>query len=71
MPTNYPDDFDSFNNPNPNDQLNDILVPHHLQHTNANDAIEAIENELGLNPSGTHASVLDRFENGTVDGGTF
>lgn len=71
MPTSYPDDFDEFNNPNANDQLNNVLVPHHLQHTNANDAIEAIELELGLNPSGEHASVVDRFNNGTIDGGTF
>lgn len=71
MPTSYPDDFDSFNNPNATDQLSGVLVPHHLQHTNANDAIEAIELELGLSPSGSHLSVADRFENGTIDGGEF
>lgn len=71
MPTSYPNDFDDFENPNADDPLDSVLVPHHLQHTNANDAIEAIEMELGLNPSGDHSSVSDRFINGTIDGGTF
>lgn len=71
MPTNYPNSLDAFQNPNANDQLNSVVVPHNIQHTNANDAIEAIEAELGTNPSGSHTTVSDRFDNGTIDGGTF
>jgi hypothetical protein len=71
MPTNYPNSLDNFNNPGANDLLDSVIVPHNLQHTNANDAIEAIEAELGTNPSGSHTTVSDRFNNGTIDGGTF
>lgn len=63
MSTNYPSSIDSFTNPNPNDHLNSELVPHAEQHTNANDAIEAIETILGINPSGIHVTVKDRIIN--------
>lgn len=78
MPTNYPNSFDSFINPSANDLLSSVTVPHNVQHTNANDAIEAIENELGLQPSGAHTTVADRLDNiensfttFIIDGGTF
>jgi len=71
MPTNYPNSLDAFQNPNADDPLNSVAVPHNMQHTNANDAIEAVEAELGTNPSGSHTTVSDRFDNGTIDGGTF
>lgn len=78
MPTNYPNNIDAFNNPNADDLLDSIVVPHNVQHTNANDAIEAIETELGIQPSGAQATVADRlnviennFSTFIVDGGTF
>lgn len=78
MPTNYPNSLDNFTNPTGNDFLNSVTVPHHQQHTNANDAIEAIEGELGISPSGAFATVADRlndiesnFSDFIVDGGTF
>ena len=44
MPTNFPSSVDSLTNPVSNDSLNS--PSHSLQHTNANDAIEAIEGYL-------------------------
>lgn len=41
MATNFPSSVDNFTNPTSNDSLNS--PSHSLQHTNANDAIEAIE----------------------------
>ena len=78
MPTNYPNSLDNFTNPTADNFLNSATVPHHLQHANANDAIEAIENELGISPSGPFATVSDRlddiesnFADFIIDGGTF
>ena len=60
MATNYPGGLDSLTNPSSGDALDS---PSHAgQHTNANDAIEAIETELGTDPSGGSATVKARFE---------
>ena len=45
MPTNFPANLDVLVNPQPNDSVE--LVPHADQHTNANDAIEALETKVG------------------------
>jgi hypothetical protein len=37
-------------------------VPHAAQHANANDAIEAIESTLGVNPQGSSATVVARLD---------
>lgn len=78
MPTNYPNSLDIFNNPTADDFLNSVTVPHNVQHSNANDAIEAIEAELGVQPSGNQATVAARldsiegsFATFIIDGGTF
>ena len=64
MPTDYPAGLDDFDNPSDadGDQLDTPGVLHDEQHANANDAIEAIEAELGTLPSGAQATVRDRFE---------
>jgi hypothetical protein len=49
MPTNFPTGVDNFVNPTPTDSLN--APAHSTQHTNANDAIEAIEGYI-LNGTG-------------------
>lgn len=74
----YPNQIDNFTNPLANDTLDSATVPHHLQHANANDAIEAIETELGVQPSGPYATVAERLTtiegslgNLVIDGGTF
>ena len=59
MATNYPSGLDSLSNPAGSDALS---TGHASQHANANDAIEAIETELGTDPSGASATVKARFE---------
>ena len=49
MPSQFPAALDSFTNPTTTDTL--ASVPHHLQHANANDAIEALEAKLGVDDS--------------------
>jgi hypothetical protein len=61
MATNYPGALDSLTNPTASDTLDSATVPHASQHANANDAIEAIESTLGVNPQGSSASVAARF----------
>lgn len=61
MPTSYPNSFDNFVNPTATDYLDSVAVPHADQHANANDAIEAIQAILGINPSGSYATVKDRI----------
>ena len=60
MASNYPGAIDSFTNPGSGDALNS--PSHAAQHANANDAIEAIETELGTDPAGASATVKARFE---------
>ena len=62
MATNYPGGIDNFSNPTATDYLDSATVPHATQHANTNDAIEAIEGELGTNPKGSKASVKARLD---------
>jgi hypothetical protein len=62
MATSYPTSLDNFTNPTGSDTLDSATVPHATQHANANDAIEAIEAELGTNPKGTSATVKARLD---------
>lgn len=62
MATSYPGAIDAFSNPTASDDLDSVTVPHHLQHTNVNDAVEAIQAELGTDPSGSFATVRQRLE---------
>lgn len=59
MATNYPDDYDGF--VNPNSFTSQSQVSHSEQHSNANDAIEAIQHALGLLPQGSSSTVADRL----------
>ena len=60
MPTSYPGALDAFVNPTAADTLSN--PPHDGQHTNINDAVEAIEAELGVNPRGAFATVRARLD---------
>jgi len=62
MATSYPGALDSLTNPTATDTLDSATVPHAAQHANANDAIEAIEATLGINPQGSSATVKARFD---------
>lgn len=59
MATNYPGALDALTNPTATDNM--ATVSHSSQHANANDAIEAIQAELGINPSGSESTVVDRL----------
>jgi hypothetical protein len=61
MATNYPNSLDILINPTASDTLNSPTVPHVDQHANANDAIEAIQTVLGVNPAGGYLTVKDRI----------
>lgn len=63
MAIQYPNSLDILVNPGPNDTLNSGAVPHHQQHTDLNDAVEAIQTVLGINPAGIHLTVKDRIIN--------
>lgn len=59
MASNYPAALDSLSNPDGGDALS---TGHAAQHGNVNDAVEAIEGELGTDPAGASATVKARFE---------
>lgn len=61
MPTNYPNQLDVLINPASTDTLNSNTVPHHQQHANINDAVEAIQTVIGLNPAGSHLTIKERI----------
>jgi len=61
MTTSYPSGLDTFVNPTSTDTLDSATVPHAGQHDNINDAVLAIETELGTSPKGTFASVKARL----------
>ncbi len=59
MASSYPSSADALSNPASGDALS---TGHAAQHANANDAIEAIEATLGLNPQGGSATVKARLD---------
>jgi len=61
MPIQYPAALDNFTNPTVNDRLDSATVPHHKQHSDLNDAVEAIQTVIGLNPAGSHLTVKERI----------
>jgi hypothetical protein len=61
MSTSYPGSLDNFINPTATDTLDSSTVPHHQQHSNLNDAMEAVQTVLGLNPAGSHLTIKDRI----------
>ncbi len=63
MTTSYPSGLDSFTNPTATDELDDEIGTrtHSEFHADTNDAIEAIQAELGTDPSGSEATVKARI----------
>lgn len=59
MASSYPGGLDALTNPTGSDSM--ASVSHAGQHANANDAIEAIQAELGTDPAGASATVAARF----------
>ena len=48
MPTDFPTTIDAFVNPSPGSSLRGTNVSHSAQHADANDAIEALEEKMGI-----------------------
>ena len=68
MATSFPENLDSLVNPQPTDSVE--LVSHAAQHSNANDAIEALEAKVGVNNSSVTTSLdyrVKTLENASVD----
>ena len=61
MASSFPGGLDNFTNPTASDTLDSATVPHATQHANVNDAVEAIESTLGVNPQGASATVVARL----------
>lgn len=59
MTTVYPGAIDTLSNPSAGN--NTTNPPHISQHADVNDAVEAIETELGINPAGAEATVAARL----------
>jgi hypothetical protein len=59
MASTYPGAIDNLSNPDATDPLSNPA--HAEQHSDANDAIEAIENTLGVNPQGVFLTVAARM----------
>ena len=57
----YPAAIISLTNPTSTDKLNS--PDHATQHINANDEIEAIETEIGVDPAGSYTDVVTRLDN--------
>lgn len=63
MTSSYPGALDAFSNPTSGDDLSTSVGgrTHSQMHADVNDALEATQAELGVNPSGSAASVAARF----------
>lgn len=56
MAINYPTSLDTFTNPTSSDAMNSVTVPHATQHSDLNDAVEALEAKVGVNSSAVATS---------------
>jgi hypothetical protein len=61
MASSYPGALDTLSNPDASDAMNDG-AGHAANHSAANDAIEAIQATLGVDPQGGEATVADRLD---------
>jgi len=51
MATNFPSSLDSFTNPSSTDAMDSVSVPHATQHSDLNDAVEALQAKVGADSS--------------------
>ena len=56
MASNFPSSLDSFTNPSSSDALDSVSVPHASQHSDLNDAVEALQAKVGADSSGVASS---------------
>jgi hypothetical protein len=63
MTTNFPTSLDTLTNPTSSNKLSDAGVLHTDQHSNANDAIEALQAKVGINGSAVTTSLDYKVSN--------
>lgn len=63
MTSNYPSGYDAFVDPTATDKLDSLTVPHASEHTALNDAVEAMQHTMGINPQGVFSTMLQRITN--------
>jgi hypothetical protein len=56
MASNFPSSLDTFTNPSSTDAMDSVSVPHATQHSDLNDAVEALQAKVGADSSGVASS---------------
>ena len=57
MASNFPSSLDTFTNPSPSDAMDSVSVPHATQHSDLNDAVEALQAKVGVDSSAVTSSL--------------
>ena len=57
MASNFPSSLDSFTNPSSSDAMDSVSVPHATQHSDLNDAVEALQAKVGVDSSAVTSSL--------------
>ena len=57
MASNFPSSLDSFTNPSSSDAMDSVSVPHATQHSDLNDAVEALQAKVGADSSAVTSSL--------------
>ena len=56
MASNFPSSLDTFTNPSSTDAMDSVSVPHATQHSDLNDAVEALQAKVGADSSAVTSS---------------
>ena len=56
MASNFPSSLDTFTNPSSTDAMDSVSVPHATQHSDLNDAVEALQAKVGADSSAVASS---------------
>ena len=57
MASNFPSSLDTFTNPSSSDAMDSVSVPHATQHSDLNDAVEALQAKVGADSSAVTSSL--------------
>ena len=57
MVTSFPTGLDSFYNPSATNYLDDANYVHHVEHSNINDSVAALETKVGINSSAVTTTI--------------
>lgn len=61
MASNFPSSLDTFTNPSSTDAMDSVSVPHATQHSDLNDAVEALQVKVGVDSSADTSSLEYRI----------